>query len=263
LAFCVAWIVFEFSGSFIVGFILFLLVSLVFGCFFATVALEPVVRINEEIDTLLKESLHELKIPIATILNNVEMLQSRNLEDREKRMVERIAISAKRARDEQDRVLSILKSSIGEDIREEFCLESVIKESITPFLDYKSVKFELLLGEGVTFFGDKIGFLRAITNIVENSVKFKKNSVNIKIVYEHPFLSVSDNGMGIEKDDLLKIFDRFYKVDRPESGFGLGLFIVKSYCDKNGIKVYIDSKIGEGTTLSLDLSPLSKKPNSL
>jgi len=236
---------------------------LLFGFFFATVALEPIVRINEEIDTLLKESLHELKIPIATILNNVEMLQSIGLKERERRMIDRIAISAKRARDEQDRVLSILKSSIGEDVKEEFLLNSLIKEALAPFLEYKSVKFTLSIDDKALLFGDRVGFLRAVTNIVENSVKFKKSSVNIKIVYEHPFLSISDDGIGIEKDDLLKIFDRFYKVDRPAAGFGLGLFIVKSYCDKNGIKVYIDSKIGEGTTVSLDISPLSKKPNFL
>jgi len=252
--FALGFYAYELSGSYIiVGFVATIL-SVIFGLLYAKAAILPIVRINEEIEALLKESLHELKIPIATVLNNAEMLKNTPMDEKNARRVERILISARRARDEQERLLELLKSSISEPIRSRFTLKEAISEVLEPFSDTRGVSFFVRVEE-INIRCDKAGFVRAMTNIVENSIKFKKNDkANIEIGYEAPFLSIKDDGVGIPQGESLKIFDRFYKSARPKQGFGLGLFIVKSYCDKEGIKIYIDSNEGEGTTLSLDLS---------
>lgn len=254
--FVIGFYVYELSGSYIIAGLVATILSVIFGLLYIKVAILPIVRINEEIEALLKESLHELKIPIATVLNNAEMLKNSAIDEKDARRVERILISARRARDEQERILELLKSSISEPKRGRFGLKEAIDEALEPFLDIEGVSFFTHI-EDVDIFCDKAGFVRVMTNIVENSIKFKKgDKVNIEISYKTPLLSIKDDGVGIPKEESLKIFDRFYKSAGLKQGFGLGLFIVKNYCDKEGIKIYIDSNEGEGTTLTLDLSSI-------
>ena len=104
-------------------------------------------------------------------------------------------------------------------------------------------------------YADKYDIERVVLNILSNSIKYTKEGGEIKIyvgfVYNDAYIKIIDNGIGIPEDDLNRIFERFYRVDKARSrefgGSGLGLAIAKEILDKNGGSIDIKSKVGEGT----------------
>ena len=110
----------------------------------------------------------------------------------------------------------------------------------------------------ITIFGDPDLLELAITNVLENGVKYSASTPTVKITIEElpeqVRLSIADCGVGIPKEDLDHIFDRFYTVDKARSrklgGAGLGLSIVETIMQKHGAQVGIDSKVGSGTTVT-------------
>ena len=102
---------------------------------------------------------------------------------------------------------------------------------------------------------DRDGIERVILNILSNSIKYTPEKGIIKIyvgfVYNDAYIKVIDNGIGIPEDDLNRIFERFYRVDKARTremgGTGLGLSIAKEILDQNNCSIDIKSKAGEGT----------------
>lgn len=104
-------------------------------------------------------------------------------------------------------------------------------------------------------YADKYGIERVILNVLSNSIKYTQEGGTIKVyvgfVYNDAYIKIIDNGIGIPEEDLSKIFERFYRVDKARTremgGTGLGLSIAKEILDKNGGSIDIKSKVGEGT----------------
>ena len=112
---------------------------------------------------------------------------------------------------------------------------------------------------------DKDGIERVILNILSNSIKYTGEGGTIKIyvgfVYNDAYIKVIDNGIGIPEEDLNRIFERFYRVDkaRHTPGFGLGLTLVHAIvCFYNG-QISVKSKPGQGTTIEVTL-PAESQP---
>jgi len=103
---------------------------------------------------------------------------------------------------------------------------------------------------------DRIGFEKMLDNIIDNAMKYSDKSSPIKIVLKNGILTIEDRGVGVCQTELIKIYDRYYQSDIKNSGSGIGLAIVKEYCDENRIKIWIDSQEGVGTKVSFDLSKL-------
>ncbi|MBM3184507.1 MAG: sensor histidine kinase, partial [Chlamydiae bacterium] len=99
----------------------------------------------------------------------------------------------------------------------------------------------------------------AFTNILKNCVKYSKAPAEIKVVIEckedEVSLQIEDKGVGIPEELWERIFDRFYTVDKTHSrklgGAGLGLSIVKSIMEKHDARIWISSKLDEGTTFHM------------
>ena len=104
-------------------------------------------------------------------------------------------------------------------------------------------------------YADKDDIERVVLNFLTNSIKYTPDNGEIKIyvgfVYIDAYIKIFDNGIGIPEDDLSRIFERFYRVDKARTremgGTGLGLSIAKEILDKNGGSIDIKSKVGEGT----------------
>ena len=115
-------------------------------------------------------------------------------------------------------------------------------------------------------FGDRDGIERVITNIVTNSIKYTPEKGNIKVyvgfVHDDAYIKIIDNGMGIPKEDLPRVFERFYRVDKARSremgGTGLGLPIAKEIIEANGGSIDMKSDIGKGTEVIIKV-PIKKK----
>ena len=104
---------------------------------------------------------------------------------------------------------------------------------------------------------DPLLFTRAVSNLVENALRFTpargRILVSIAMNNGQSEISVSDNGCGIAKEHLSRVFDRFYRVDasRSSAGAGLGLSLVKSITELHGGSATLQSEPGRGTTVTL------------
>ena len=91
--------------------------------------------------------------------------------------------------------------------------------------------------------------------LIDNAVKYSEDTVNIKIMADNNSIGIADNGIGIDKDNLPYIFDKFYRVtsgDRYEvGGYGLGLFYVKQIVELLGWSIDVTSKPGVGTKFTI------------
>lgn len=213
---------------------------------------------------LTKDISHELRTPLTTIQIQVEALIDGVLEPTEERL--------KSVYDEIQRLNRLVKSleSLGKyegDIiklnKEKVNIKELIEVLTINFekqiLD-KNINIELDLKD-INLICDKDKISQAIINIVSNSVKYTPNGGVIKISsYEDSnfnYISIKDNGIGISKDDIKYIFERFYRADksrnRKNGGVGVGLTIAKSIIEAHNGRIEVNSKLNESSEFIIKL----------
>ena len=116
-------------------------------------------------------------------------------------------------------------------------------------------------------FGDRDGIEQVITNILTNSIKYTSENGSIKVyvgaVHEDAYIKIIDNGIGIPEEDLPRVFERFYRVDKARSrelgGTGWGLPIAKEIIEENGGSIDVKSEIGKGTEVIIKVPMYKEK----
>jgi len=124
-----------------------------------------------------------------------------------------------------------------------------------------NLKFAENYSRAINVSADKNHIRQVITNLIVNSIKYGKNDGTTQVkftdLYQHVVIEISDNGMGIAKHHLPRIFERFYRVDKGRSrdhgGTGLGLAIVKHIIEAHNQTIDVKSTEGEGTTFIFTL----------
>ena len=124
--------------------------------------------------------------------------------------------------------------------------QSILKlKNITIYKNINNVKLKM----------HKKQALELVTNLIDNAIKYNKENGVIHIELTKEYFSVSDSGIGIPDDEQNRIFERFYRVDKAKSktmgGTGLGLAIVKHVCENHGFDIQLESKINEGTKITI------------
>ena len=215
--------------------------------------------VDENLLHLTKEILHELNIPISTIKANTSLLK-RTLKENEKGLKRLSRIDASTGRLERlylELVYSI-KKEIHSVEKEQFLLEALIVERVEELKLLNRNPFVLKL-ESHNIYVDKIGFEKVLDNLLSNAMKYSDKDATIEICLENNVLKILDHGIGMEETELISIYERYYQLDNKAYGEGIGLALVKAYCDDEKIKIVIDSKKGEGTKISLDLNAIAFK----
>jgi two-component system phosphate regulon sensor histidine kinase PhoR len=122
--------------------------------------------------------------------------------------------------------------------------------------------FDRKYTKSIKVFADKEKIQQVLTNLVMNSIKYGKENgtteVSIEdLVNDKMIVRIKDNGEGIEKHNIPRLFERFFRVDksgaRSGGGSGLGLSIVKHIIEAHGEKIYIESEFGKGSEFSFTL----------
>lgn len=206
---------------------------------------------------------HELKTPLTSIKGFAETLKMVKDDETRDKFLDIINKEAERlTRLINDiLVLSNIESNLVSEINE-FSPGNIIEDviNIIKKIAYnKNIEIEYNDDNSENILGDKDKFHQLVLNLVENSVKYSKdtgkviiNSYNDEKYY---CLDIIDDGIGIPKEDLPRIFERFYRVDksRKQGGTGLGLAIVKHIVKIFNGQIDVESKLGGGTTFKIKI----------
>ena len=205
---------------------------------------------------------HELKTPITSILGYSDTLLEDDCDSQTtKKFLQRISTQANRMSELVSDLLTLSRydADMMNSKKEEFDLGELVKKVYDSFvfqIEKKNQKAECFVTADVPrVVADKAGIERVIVNILSNAIKYTPESGEIKIyvgfVYNDAYIKVIDTGIGIPEEDLTKVYERFYRVDKARTremgGTGLGLSIAKEILDKNNSKIDIKSELGKGT----------------
>lgn len=217
---------------------------------------------------------HDLRTPMTTIIGFVEGVMDGTIPEEKHSWYLSIVLDESRrlSRIVTDLLdLSKLEQGSFNIESREFDINELMRINIIKFEKRITEKnISLTVGfesEGLHVNADKDAIQRVIVNLFDNAVKFTPDGgfidVNTGVKDGHAFVSIQNSGMGIEKKDLMHIFDRFYKTDKSRSldknGAGLGLYIVKSIIQAHGEKVWAESEQGEFTRFSFTLAKAPEK----
>ncbi len=229
--------------------------ALIVGYIFLTQLLEPKNRQEEELEQIVREVLHEINLPLSTIEANLMMITRTIDDDRTLRRLTRIKSASERLKRLYRRLSYNIKRRIAPVEKECFDLESVVQERIIYFRQLRRNPIHSHL-EPLRVYADRIGLEQVLDNILENALKYSEKSEEINISLSGNILTIRDHGIGMDENDLLRVFERYYQGDRSVEGEGIGLTLVKRYCDEEGIGLKIRSRPGEGTEVMLDFGSI-------
>jgi len=219
--------------------------------FMSKLAIDPLQEHIQNLQNLSKETLHELNLPISTIKTNTQMIK-KNLEDEKAiKRVKRIESACAMLEQRYNELDYMIKTQTKQNIKESVDLKKLLHQRVT-FLNsvYPHIEFNLEL-ENTLIYSDKIGLSKVIDNIIDNGVKYSPNSNMINIQLKNHSLQIQDFGCGMDEVELLQIFDNYYQSNKNMQGFGIGLGMVKRFCDTNDIQLNFKSKKDFGTTVIL------------
>ncbi|MGO9269219.1 MAG: ATP-binding protein [Terriglobia bacterium] len=210
---------------------------------------------------------HELRTPLTAIRGYAETLLEGALDDKEhnRRFVEIIQAHSIRLNNIASDLLVLSELESGKhmadpapvSIRE--ALESALR-TVESEARVRDVTLRIGKLDDVRVLGDKTRLEQALVNLLDNAVKFNRPRGEVRVECGSPSrgeacITIADTGVGIPSDDLSRIFERFYRVDKARSrdvgGTGLGLSIVKHVVERMNGSVFVESQLGKGSTFTL------------
>lgn len=252
---------------------------IIFSAFYITVrALLNQKKLSEIKSDFINNMTHEFKTPLATIslavdaLKNEKVINDKNkmdyfsgiIKDENKRMNKQVETILQAALlDKQEIQLN------EKPVHANAIIESAIKNIKLP-LEEKHGKLDLQLhAANDLLMGDEVHLTNIINNLLDNAIKYSKENLCIKLstlnFNSHLRIKIEDNGIGMNKETLHKIFEKFYRAHTGNihnvKGFGLGLSYVKSMVDAHKGKIKAESALGKGSCFVIDLPVL--KPEVL
>ncbi|MEA1880534.1 MAG: HAMP domain-containing sensor histidine kinase [Campylobacterota bacterium] len=233
--------------------LIFFLLFFVFGLYLAKLFLKPMKDSIHLLDSFIKDTTHELNTPLSAILANIEMMDTKVMEEKNIKKLNRINVAAKTVSSLYSDLtyLTLEQEKANDD--ENIDMQQFIEQRVEYFdilAKSKKLTFDLHLEESHIFM-DRRKFTKVIDNLISNAIKYNKRGGIIGIVLKQGTLTIWDTGVGIDKDKITLIFDRYKRFNKSEGGFGIGLNIVKKIIDEYGISIDVNSKQNEGTTMVL------------
>ena len=239
--------------NFFIAGALVLLIAIGWGYVLTALIFAPKKQMEDTLTSLINDIIHELNIPLSTIKANTAMLKKRMEDEKSLKRIQRIDDASVRLKKLYDELVYSIRKEMHTIEKEKFDLQSLVEERIEIFKEQNRNPFILLLTP-YEIEVDKIGFEQMFDNIVSNAMKYSSKDAPITVRFENGMLSVEDKGVGMSTSELLRVHERYYQVDDQKAGEGIGLSLVKAYCEDEGIDIHIKSEKGVGTSVSFDLS---------
>ena len=277
------------AGTLLISGIIGVALAFIFALFYSRRLMRPVRRMEARLDKLMAENrraenirrdfvanvTHELKTPLTSIAGFVETLQGGAAEDPEirRKFLDIISIESARLARLIDDILIISDIENGkeavsdQDINVKKALEETI-EALGPLAASNGVAIHLACAYEMYLGGDTGRFKQMMVNLIENAVKYsgegksvyvsaeKKNKVSASESEDDRIvIKVRDEGIGIAPEDIPRLFERFFRVDKSRSksqgSTGLGLAIVKHIAALHDAEITVESRLGEGSTFTI------------
>ncbi|MCR5242564.1 MAG: HAMP domain-containing histidine kinase [Prevotella sp.] len=268
-------------SSYIFSGVRFMIPSIVFTCvllitFIFTIAIIfRQKRYSEMKNDFVNNMTHELKTPIASISLAAQMLNDDSVNKSESMMKHLggvIADESKRLRFLVEKVLQMSMFDKKDAVfkKKEMDLNELLENianSFTLRVEHTGGKIMMDIGAvDSAIYVDEVHFSNMIHNLMDNAVKYRNPDKPLELMLKtwndekHLYFSIQDNGMGIKKENLKKIFDKFYRVHTGNKhdvkGFGLGLAYVKKVVDLHQGEIKAESELGKGTKFTVSLPVL-------
>jgi signal transduction histidine kinase len=228
---------------------------------------EELIKINSELDRFVYSASHDLRAPLMSVKGLLNMIKL----DPEKQNAEHYLALMERSVEKLDHFISDIinysRNSRMDIMPKEIDFHCLVQESIDSLKfmegaeDVRSIKNITI---ETPFFSDYSRLLIIFNNIISNAVRYrdvwKKDSflkIDIRTMKDKAYLSFSDNGVGIAEEYVDKVFKMFFRANADSKGSGLGLYIVKSAVEKLDGVIRVESKLGEGTTFTIEIPNLN------
>ncbi len=224
-------------------------VAALLSVLFSLYALYPLRRALQLTEEFVKDILHDFNTPISVIRLNAAMLKKSSFADRK---IERIEKGVETLMRLQNNLRSYLGGHAMQ--REAVDLDILLKDRIyTIFRGRDDIRLVTRLAP-LRIDVNRDAVIRIVDNLLSNALRYNRPNGEVRITLDGKgLLEIADTGVGIRHPE--RIFERFYK--EHDRGLGIGLHVVKKLCDETGIVISVESRIGEGTLFSLDLSKLT------
>lgn len=265
----IGWVLLDWRKGILLFLGIILLLFIVAGVVLNTIFLVKEIRRNAQHDAFINAVTHELKTPVTSIRLYLQTLQTHAVDEQKRKEFYAIMLQ------DSDRLLNTIEQVLrtgrmglsgAKPNRVRLDLNGLIDDCLENAAKLHRVPREALQfvpGPGITVYGDREELESALSNLIDNAVKYSGMSLGIAVRTEQlddrtVCVRVRDEGPGIEKTELKRIFGRFYRVPGQLAarvkGTGLGLFIVRSVAKRHGGRAWAESEgPGRGSTFVLQL----------
>jgi len=212
----------------------------------------PFEKVNKQLDSFMKDSMHEINTPLSIINVNIDLFSRKNGNNK---YLTRMKAAAKTLSNIYNDMDYLIKQDSIEYPKENLNFSTFLIDRIDYFqvvASLREITIDMDIEEDIAIYFNKTKLQRIIDNTLSNAIKYSYEKSHIKVhLFHHDSkieLSVRDYGMGISKPD--KIFERYYREDLDKGGFGIGLNIVKKIIDENDVLLNIVSEPKKGSTFT-------------
>lgn len=220
------------------------------AAFLSHLFLRPLRQTIELLDRFIKDTTHELTTPISAILMSIEGINKASLDERDQKRLDRIAVAARTLKVVYDDLAHVTLNARERRTVAELDLAGLVRQRIE-FLEpagrVRNIRWVFEPQGYEPPVADGREMARILDNLFSNAIKYNRTGGSITVTLAGRRLCVIDEGPGIAAADRKRIFERFTRLEESRGGFGLGLGIVKELCERNGFKIEVEEKRGEGS----------------
>lgn len=222
----------------------------VLGYYLGRLFVAPMRDSLKQMNRFIQDTTHELNTPISTILTNIEMIETFGQHEESSRELKRIEIASKTlSRIYDDLSYLNLNHQYHRHITT-LNMSKLLEERVVYFAamaEVKLLEYVIDITPDVMLQMDKNDAIRLIDNLISNAIKYNKARGILSVKLTRQLFAVKDTGIGIKKEEMSTIIERFKRANNSEGGFGIGLDIVNQVVSSYDFELQIFSKENEGT----------------
>ncbi len=230
-------------------------------------------QLNEELDHFVYCVSHDLRAPLTSIQGLINLMQMEKDNGSHEQYLDLVTKNIRRLDLFIQEILQLSRNARMVLSHEVIEFQKIIDNTFSELVylvDSSRIQKNIYIEQQTPFINDTHRITVIFRNLLSNAIKYSSNnhhrpskiSIRIKVDQEKADIEITDNGMGIMKDHIDKVFEMFYRATDTNAGSGLGLYIVKQVVNKLEGQIKLSSEVGKGTKIIITLPNLANAVNS-